>query len=243
MHYFYDLYLTAGEGKDELLRIARRKGFTNPGPIVAFPPNAAVFRNGVTLPTGSRVRLFVPWRPDLLRKMIATMKHLEREVAADARKLIAETAHSKRELEDYLIKIDSLCMLANIGRGITSLVVEGLKGNEMTSEELVSWFLEDRIDVGKDVATLAIPSPERPKRDFKFFIRHTLGPWTPSYWVTVIAAFKYHDSNIFLYGPAAVQWQTQQRIKSQADADIGRLQKKIAAARHQLAMNFYHFRV
>ena len=207
---------------------------------MAFPLNARVFRQGsAALPIGARVRLFIPWRSDLLRKLIATMKHLQVDVAADARKLMTATAHSKGDLESFLFKIDALCMLANMGHGIADLVAEGIKQTEMTSGELLGWLVNSRVEMAGDVATLAIPAPEKPKQDFKFFIRHTLGPWTPSYWVSVYEAIKSGDSNIYLYGPASTQWRAQQQIRSQAEGEIERLQKTIAAAQRQLAMSFY----
>jgi hypothetical protein len=241
---YYDSYTARGNDVGELGKLAKSRGFANPGPIVTFPPNGSIFpRNASPGAFRPGTRVLVPWRRDLLQKLIATMRHLAREVADDAREIIESTHKSKEELEQFLIMVDALCMLANVGKGIGDLVAHGLKEGEMTSAQMLSWFLNSRLDMANDLTTLAVPAPSEPKRDFKFYVRHTLGPWTPSFWVSVVAAVKTGDVDIYLYGPAAIEYQTKMRIKNQADAEIRRLQTKIDAAKQQLSMPFYNARV
>jgi hypothetical protein len=241
---YYDSYTARGNDLNELSTLARQRGFTNPGPIVAFPPNGKVFaRDASPAALRPNVQILVPWRPDLLRKLIATMEHLASEVANDARELIEGTEMSNKKLEQFLIMVDAICMLASIGKGVGDLVVHGVKHGEMTAAQLVSWVLNSRLDVANNIATLSIPAPSEPKKDFKFFVRHTLGPWTPSFWASVVTAIKTRDMNIYLYGPAAIEWQTKMRIKNQADADIRRMLVKVQDAKQQLAMPFYNVRI
>lgn len=237
---YFDLHRARGNDPNELAMLARSAGYPNPGPIVAFPLNSQVFpadASPASLMPGSPIK--VPWRPDLLRKLIATMQHLALEVATDAREMIEGAQKSKEELEQFLIMVDALCMLASVGKGVTELVVHGLRHGEMTAADMITWVVDSRLDIANNIATLAIPAPSEPKRDFKFYVRHTLGPWTPSFWASVAAAIKTGDVNIYLYGPAAIDYQTKMRIKNQADADIQRLRVKIKTAQEQLDMRFY----
>jgi hypothetical protein len=189
------------------------------------------------------MRLLIPWHPSLLRKLIVTQEHLASQVAGRARELIEDQHASKEELERFLILVDSVCMLANVGKGIGELVVHGAKHGEMTAAQMLNWFLNSRLEMASDITTLTVPAPSEPKKDFRFFIRHTLGPWTPSFWASVYAAIRSGDVDTYLYGPAAVQYQTQLKIKRQADADIRRLRAKIQDAKQQLSMPFYNVRI
>ena len=74
-----------------------------------------------------------------------------------------------------------------------------------------------------DLAPLIIPSPSSPKKVFKFVVRHTLGPWTPSFWTSVWIAIKQGDVDLYLYGSDAVAYRTAMQIKDQADRDITKL--------------------
>jgi hypothetical protein len=187
--------------------------------------------------------ILIPWHPNVLRKYIATMNHLGAQVAETANELREEQHANKEKLEQFLIFIDSVCMLANVGKGVAELVVHGAKHGEMTAAQLVGWFFNSRLEMASDLTTLSVPAPSEPKRDFRFFVRHTLGPWTPSYWASVYAAVKTGDVDTYLYGPAAVQYQTLRKIKQQADAELGRLRSKAEEARRQLAMPFYSVRM
>jgi hypothetical protein len=58
-------------------------------------------------------------------------------------------------------------------------------GATMTSRQMVSWLAETGVHTfAGDLAPLIILSPSAPKKDFKFVVRHTLGPWTPSFWTS-----------------------------------------------------------
>jgi len=241
---FYDVYVARGNDVNELTTIGRKYGYDNPGPIVAFPPNRACFPRSASpgaVRTGTR--LLIPWHPNLLRKLVVTQEHLASEVASRARELIEEQPANKEELEHFLILIDSVCMLANVGKGIGELVAHGAKHGEMTAAQMVNWFLNSRLEIASDITTLSVPAPSQPKKDFRFFIRHTLGPWTPSFWASVYGAIRSGDVDTYLYGPAAIEYQTKMNIKRQADADISHLRAKIQDAKQQLSMPFYGARI
>jgi hypothetical protein len=206
---FYDVFVARGNDVSEIAKLARRHGYDNPGPIVSFPPNEAQFPRGAS-PGAVRggARILVPWHPNLLRKLIATQEHLAVQVAQGARELIQKQDVTKEKLEQFRLLVGSACMLINVGKGIGELVAHGVKHGEMTAGQLVSWFINSRLEMASDITTLVVPAPSQSKKDFRFFIRHTLGPWTPSFWASVYVAVTSGDVDTYLYGPAAVQYQT-----------------------------------
>lgn len=239
---FHDVY-TVRTG-DNLGTIARSRGYDNPGPIVAYPPNRGLFpQNYTPNVVHAGLQLLIPWHPDLLRKLIATSDYLIRETATFATRLIQEQIRNKSEIDDFLLRIDALNFLTSLLAGIGYLAVVGARGAEMSSSEALTWLIDSRAGIASNITTIVVPSPTTPRRDFRYFVRHTLGPWNPSYWASVIEAYKEGDVDIYLYGTDAVAYKNSLRIKQQADRDIDQLCAKVAAARQQLGMPFYNDRI
>ena len=239
---FHDLY-TVKSG-DNLSNIARSRGYSNPGPIVAYPLNQRSFPPGCNLNLiRPGLRLYIPWHPDLLRKIIATSEHLIQRTSDVADRLIKEQVRNKKELEDFLILIDGINFLTNVNREAISLAIEGIRGAEMSSSEALRWLVGSRATIAREITTMVVPSPTVPKTDFTFFVRHLLGPWTPSFWASVYTAIKERDLDIYLYGSDAIAYKASLKIKQQADHDIECLRAKIGEALNQLAMPFYKHRI
>ena len=112
---FYDSYVV--KPGDTLSKIAQIYGFSNPGPIVAFPPAASFWRGRSPNLIRPAERLSVPWLPDLLRKVIATSEHLIAEIGKDSANLIQGQYHDKKQLESFLFKVDAANFLAGVGVG------------------------------------------------------------------------------------------------------------------------------
>lgn len=238
---FYDVYSI--KPGDNLTVIGRKWGFQNPGPIYNYPRNRFLLRNRSPDLIYPGETVFIPWHPDLLQKVIATSNHLITTIKADAAKLISEQYSNKKKLEQFLFKIDAVNFLASIGSSIGSLVVKGARGVEMTSKEVLLWLIDSRVSMGSSMATMVIPSPQAPKRDFKYYVRHALGPWNPSYWASFWTAIVEKDVDIFLYGADATAYKASGMIKKQAERDIGKLKRKVMEARQQFDMSFYKHRV
>jgi hypothetical protein len=228
---------------DNLSKIAKSSGFANPGPIVAYPPNAAFFRGRSPNLIRPGESFMIPYHPDLLKKIIATSEYLMEDVAKSATAFINKEYHNKQQIDEFLYKIDAIKFLANVGVGIAQLTARGAQGAAMTTDEVVQWFVNSRITIASNVATMSIPSPTAPKKDFKFYVRHALGPWNPSYWATVYGAIKTGDVDLYLYGTDALTHRNAMKIKAQAEKDIENLKQRVAAARAQLHQPFYMHRI
>ena len=240
---------------DTLFGIGKSRGFDNPGPILAYPPNSALFAQrfgpaflqtsrDFRLTVGDNIR--IPWNPTTLQKTIATSEFLATEVAADTRRLVQEQIHTKEEMDSLLFKIDAANFLANMATSVGGLArAYAANSFELAESKVVEWFTENRVTVmAANVTTLAVPAPSAPKRDIaNFVIRHTLGPWNPSFWVGVYAAIQSGDIDYYLYGNEAVTAKTIQRIDQQSRREIAQLQARASAARRQLMAPFYRHRI
>lgn len=238
---FHDAYKV--KPGDNLSSIARWAGFANPGPILRYPPNANLFRGRSLDLLRPGELLWIPYPKDLLLKIIATSEHLIQEVTKATAELTRATRADQKDLESFLFKIDGLNFLANLGVGIGMLAAHGARGGTMTAREAVVWFCDSRAALGQAIAPTVIPAPSAPKRDFRFYVRHALGPWNPSYWASVYTAISEGDIDIYLYGSDATVYKRTLEIRRQADQDIARLRQRLIEARTQLAMPFYGERV
>jgi hypothetical protein len=249
---FYTKY-PVGIG-DNLFKIANSRGFQNPGPIIAYPPNKALFqrRFGSAFLQVSRDFqlipgdvLYIPWHPNTLLKTIATGEYLVEELKKDTALLIQEQIHTKEAMDSLLFKVDAANFLTNIAAGIGGLARNYAGGGYALSEKAVlEWFVDYRLGtIASNITTMAVPSPSAPKRNINFFVRHTLGPWNPSFWMGVVAAISEGDIDYYLYGHEAVVAKNVYKIQQQALRDVQQLQNRITAARRQLHAPFYQHRI
>ncbi len=145
MRAFEDVYkVKAG---DTLTAIAKSRGYKNPGPIVAYPPNSSMFP---TRASADKIRpgqrLLIPWHPDLLTKIVATSQALIDDITKTTTRLIEEQIHDKEELEEYLRKIDAINMIAQVHVSIGALVAEGMgHGGALSSREIATWLADSRV--------------------------------------------------------------------------------------------------
>jgi hypothetical protein len=244
---FHDAY-TVKPG-DNLWKIGKSKGYSNPGPIVAYPPNRQFFQIHSPDHLKPGDSFFIPWQPELLRKFIATMEDLVVSVQETAKELIEGEEQNREELEQFLVKIDSINLIAQIHVSIGALAVENaaaMAGKEgaMESGELLEWLADNRVHmIAGDLVPMIVPQPNAPKQDYKFYIRHALGPWTPSYWASVYTAIKTGDLDLYLYGTDAIVYRNAKTIADNAKLEIIKIQAPLNHAKQQLALPIYLYRV
>jgi hypothetical protein len=191
------------------------------------------------------VTLYVPLHPDALTKAIVTAKFLVVQVAADAEKLMREQTAHREELEGFLARVDAVNFLANFGLGLAKLSIAGRALPE--GAKLLKAFLAEetvrRAEMILSLGEMAIPAPSEPKTNFKFFLRHTVGPWSPSYWASVWAAVSEGDIDLYLHGSAAQESKNKAEIRRKALEALKPLKTKIADLEKQRAQTFYSHRV
>lgn len=228
---------------ENLTVIGRAHGYENPGPIWAWPGNKALFAGKDPNLIHPGWEIEIPFPAEALRKIIATGEHLIRGIMSDRAKLLLELEQDRSAIDSLLMKIDVANFLASIGAGLGMLAAQGARGGTMTGREALVWLAESRTANASAVTTMAIPSPDAPRRDLRYVIRHTLGPWNPSYWVTVVQALRTGDMDLWQYGSESVEREARERINDCVERDVARLSKRIERARAQLSEPCYQHRI
>lgn len=238
-------------GIETIEQIARQYRYDNPGPILAYGPNhfapfpvpSSVVRERVA----PRAILFIPYRPEVLVKLIATAWKLSEEIARIANQLMLQQSGYDKKLEELLFLIDAANFVAGIGVNVGTVAVKGFiavkDGKEilMTAEEAIEWIANSRISSAAEMMT-NVTAPEKPRKGIGFWVRHSLGPWNPSFWTSVYASIREGNADIYLHGADAVSYDSKLRIQRQATADIAKLKKRVKEAEIQLNAQFYSYR-
>ena len=260
---FHDVYKV--KQGDNLTKIARARGFLNPGPIVFYPPNQPFFskRNPNQLRPGDV--FVIPWAKEKLTKFIEGMKTLREDVQKTSQKLLKEEVENREELENFLFEIDAINFIAQLHVAIGSLAVEysatlgeeakilaeaGPKAAEKVAElwaeagkESVAWTVDTGAHVAfGDIAPM-LAEPKPPQEGAAFLARHAFGPWTPSYWASVYTAIKTQDMGVWLYGSEWTTYKNAQKIAQTAKEEVIKIEAPLNHAQLQLQMSFYGRRI
>jgi hypothetical protein len=256
---FHDVY-TVQPG-DSLSKIGHRKGFRNPGPIFAYPPNQGFFKGRSPDLIRPKERFLIPWLPDKLQKFITWQDALIQDVKVLANKMIKEELTKKEELEDLMMKLDAITMVACFFVAVGFAAREGTvvlaekmpaaaeeaakaaaKQSAEIDSKMVEYFADTHFHLAADITLMSAP-PEPSTSDWKFYARHAFGMWTPSYWGSVAGAVRAGDVGVYLYGSEWTQYKNAQNIANNAKLAIIKAQAPIMHARCQLAMPFYRTRI
>jgi len=249
---FHDAYVV--RAGDTLTSIARTYNYSNPGPIVAYPPNQALFPSNATA-TPNQLRagstIYIPWPADLLRRLIERSRSLTHMINRDALQLIQRVNDQQSNLDSFMTLLDMANFIATLNVGLVMGGVDLVRGAgnvaehvpEPTTAQAIMQMLENRAgNVSNAVSTL-LPAPAAPTMNFRYFARHALGPLNPSYWGSVGAAISEGDPEIWMYGSAIVTYRQVSRITNQANRDIERLKDRIREMQTQMNAPFNSARI
>lgn len=249
MHFHYE-YTAIGGQTQELDSLCRQYGYDNPGPIAAYPPNTILFPGSRTpgvLKKGSRI--LVPWHQSQLKCLIDFSSRLAHKYRKAALEVVGNLSEMTRDIDSKLNTLDAICTVAT---GLVQLGGAAVKGAAAMKsgakvmpegKKWIPWLTSDRIlPVGQAVAS-AVSAGASTNNGAGFIVRHTLGPWNPSYWASLWAAGSEGDMDIWLYGTSAIENKRSNEIKRQFDRDIGNLTDKVRKASEQMKMPFYNYRV
>lgn len=248
---------------DTVATLAKRRGFPNPGPLVAYPPNRQLFarKYGPNFLTVSRDFVlssgdlfYLPWREEALRNLVTVFETLIEDTRKDAEEMINGLMKDKEELESFLMKLDILAVASGAVVGTfaaAGVYVAELKGAENVFltpiiKSQVGDFLFGRfLNVGGVLAVSTdAPSAARKRWDsLRLLVRHTLNVTSPSYWAAVLTAISQGDADIWWSGPDHIAESKAREIAARAKAEIRNFQNGVHAANKQLALPFYRHRI
>jgi hypothetical protein len=247
---FHDTYLASGSSHEELQWLLATYRFDNPGPIVAYPPNAGHFPQGVcpaTLP-GNR-ELLIPWHPIQLQRTVVFFTKLAHAYAKQARGLIGAESSLQAGIAGKLAAIDGLsaaftATVSAFSAGATRLTASQLAKMGEDAAVLAGYVAADRAPAVLGQVSQAIAPPHLPSTySLRFLNRHAFGAWSPSFWSSVYVAIAERDMSSWLYGPAATEYARKQQIRAEFDRDIARLTAAARGAAERLSEPFYVHRL
>lgn len=223
-------------------QVARSTGFDDPGPILAYPPNIARWRTSEnpdgTVAAGREV--LIPFKTSTLERMIAAARSAITDSAIQAEKLIAMVKADGDQINRVFATADIAAAVigafASIGVGISQAgkaAQAPISFSGAAAEEEVLVMLKDGIAPRvSNIVTTITPTPDPAGGSgaghwFKLIVRHTLGPWNPSFWASVALAIKEDNADIYIYGMDAFTAQQTRQIANQAKAQIGKWKEQI----------------
>jgi hypothetical protein len=245
--------------RDTISNLATRRGFSNPGPLVAYPPNRGFFvqrfgpgflavSQDFKLSQGDTI--YLPWREEALKNLVVVFEKLIEGVRRDTETIKQGLKEDKEQLESYLTKLDIIAVAS--GAVVGTFAAAGVYAAELSHAE--SFFLkkifENQIgefilgrflNVGGVIAVATDAPSAVPKRGdtLRRIIRHTLNVTSPSYWASIIVAIREGDSDIWWSGPDHIAEDKIREISVRAEHEILDLQRGVTAAKRQLALPFY----
>ncbi|HTV77322.1 MAG TPA: hypothetical protein VMF03_03635 [Steroidobacteraceae bacterium] len=248
---------------DTVVNLASRRGFSNPGPLVAYPPNRALLARkfgpnflavSQEFPLSNGDLFYLPWREEALRNLVNVFEKLIADTRKDSDDMIQGLMKDKEELESFLMKLDIMAVAS--GAVIGTFAAAGVYAAELKGVESVYLTKIIKSDVGDfllgrflnvggvvSVATDA-PSATRKRWDsLRLLVRHTLNVTSPSYWASIMVAISQGDADIWWSGPDHIAADKAREIAAHAKSEIQNFQNGVNAAKRQLALPFYRHRM
>jgi hypothetical protein len=233
------------EGGESVTEVARRFGYDNPGPLCHAPYFYSPYMR-----LKKDDKLFVPWPPRYLKYWIVASVKLQKMVLERLAEGIKSQHEAKEDFESFLIKIELISIVLSLGvsqiegAALTAKAMSGTSSvaKEVT-EEAIIMLTEKAGEKSVEILNLALEASHAPKTGIVFYLRHTAGLISPTYWASVYAACKTGELEAWLYGPEGVERKRIQQMTSQSQRELFELGLKIDFMRAQLESGLYKYRV
>lgn len=227
---------------ENLSKIGRLYGLSNPGPIATHPDNKVLFyknRNFVIHPGD---KLTIPWPEEKLRKFRDLLTRLIADGEATTQRLTASLLADRREVERIENNADIAAFLLTLGVGVGALTAKGLKGASMTNSEAIQWLVTDRLLMGHSIASMTV-RPSGDSRIWRFIKRSALGFMSPSYYSSLYLAIRENDFDIAADGNTVPIDKAIRTIKTENDRMNARLRQKRTEVEAQMGASYYRNRI
>jgi len=255
--------------RDSVVALAARRGFINPGPLIAYPPNRELFlRKGGPnflymsrdFPLTDGDTVYLPWSERALSNLVVVFEKLIEETRKDYEDMTKGLMLNKKELEDFLTTVDILSVCAGGVAGIAGTAAAyaaELKGIESiffralfklgseNKNHLLDFAIGRTLTLGGVVAVATdAPSEELEGWDwFRVVIRNTLNIPSPSYIAALLVAIGTGDAELWWKGPDHIVAARAREIAARCKSEIKDHQDAVTAAKRQLALPFYKHRI
>ena len=262
--WFYDLHKT--QRPESLSRLLVGKygwNLANAGPVLAFPPNKALWLEGLpeTLSTGNQIA--IPWTEVRLHRQIGLAQQDIMGWSKAVKKTIRTIQTNAEEFNNTAMTLDAIVACATMVAGLGYLAVsthkalrtvkEGLDAAKAAAEAAkIAKGLRTAGVIGgaglySGVKTIAGIDPGafvgRKNTLLQVLLRHSMGLTSPSYWFSLVASAWTGDWDLWKYGSQAIDDQAIQQSLRRFTKDVMAKNLQIAAMLRQSEMSFYRYRV
>jgi len=225
-------------------------GNSNPGPVVAYPPNAALFPVGIPEALPPRTGIAVPWTRARLLKEIGLANTRMRETNGAAVRAVKSLNASYGEAEKLGLLVDAISTAALLVFGLTKMAMDGYKAAAGTMKEAQKiargMATSSSLKGYAGVSAVIGISPTTfvgNGTGWQNLLRHSLSLASPSYWASLVASAWTGDWDLWKYGAESVRNQGVARVLRNLAKDQTATAARIAAMERQKGMSFYRYRV
>jgi hypothetical protein len=242
-HQKYEYTYTA-QGGETITQIARQFGFESADPLshppYGYAPNMRLAKGDV---------IYVPFPPRRLQNWIDTTEKMIKGAKEGLKEAVETQKIMKENLENYLMKIEALSILANMAKGAVEGIKIGAKAAKAVTnhyakkitEEMAEWGIDEAKGTSEELLGAAIEASGAPKRGLILALRHfpPLGWRSPAYWASLASAIASGEYEVFLYGPEGIAEKRCEKLAGETSRYIEDLNFHIALMKIQLDSPIY----
>lgn len=249
--WFHDLFETQRQETLSLL-LTGKYGYvdSNPGPVVAYPPNLGLFPVGMPEMLAPGTQLAIPWTRARLEKMIRLDGELmkgKRDAAVNAAKALTKNAGEMNVIEQRVDVAGEVVMLL-FGIGSLARVTRGaMKGTAAQAAKIAREVKDAGMFVG--MAGVGVTAGLDPTvytgkgALWQNLTRHAMSLTSPSYWGALAASVWTGEWDLWKYGSEGMKDRDVARVMKNFTKEASEIAVRMAAMERQHKMKFYDYRV